>query len=132
MGDLTSVDNDANRYGYQVTSTEACGPAQCYVLTGSPKSGVDASSLPYSKKVLHVRKDSFVTDKIEFFNADGKLEKVLAFASVHLAGGSGWLADRMEMKNLLSGHSTVIEVSKRDTSKAPADSAFTQSALERN
>lgn len=133
VGDLTSVDNDAKRYSYEITSSaEACGTAQCYVLTGSPKSGVDVSSLPYSKKVLHVRKDNYVTDKIEFFNTDGKLEKVLAFAAVHSAGANGWLSDRMEMKNLLSGHSTVIEVSKRDATKAPADSAFTQSALERN
>ena len=34
--------------------------------------------------------------------------------------------------NLLNGHSTVIEVSKRDASKVPSDSAFLQSALERN
>jgi hypothetical protein len=133
VGDLTSVDNDAQRFEYKVTSSaEACGSAQCYVLTGSPKSGVDASTLPYSKKVLHVRKDNFVTDKIEFYNPEGKMEKVLAFTAVHSAGANGWLADKMEMKNLLTGHSTLIEVSKRDTAKAPADSAFSQSALERN
>jgi hypothetical protein len=126
------VDNDAQRYDNQVTGSEACGANQCYVLTASPKSGVDASTLPYSKKILHVRKDNFVTEKIEFFNSDSKLEKTLSFEAVHSAGANGWLSDRMVMKNLLSGHSTVIEVAKRDTSKQPADSAFTQSALERN
>jgi len=133
VGDLTSVDGDAERYENSLTSSgEACGSNQCYVLTAMPKAGVDASALPYSKKVLHVRKDNFVTDKIEFFNTDGKLEKVLTFEAVHSAGPNGWLSDKMVMKNLLTGHGTVIEVSKRDTSKAPADSAFTQSALERN
>ena len=81
---------------------------------------------------MHVRKDNFVTDKVEFFNTEGKLEKVLTLEAVHSAGAQGWLSDKMLMKNLLSGHSTVIEVVKRDASKVPADSAFTQSALERN
>ena len=133
VGDLTSVDNDAKRYDNAVTSSdEACGAAQCYLLTSSPKSGVDASTLPYSKKLLHVRKDNFVTEKIEFFNTEGKLEKVLTLEDVHAVGSSGWLSDKMVMKNLLTGHSTVIEVAKRDTAKAPADSAFSQAALERN
>ena len=133
VGDLTSIDNDRERYESKVTSSDdACGSAKCYLVTASPKSGVDVSSLPYSKKVLHVRKDNFVTEKVEFFNADGKLEKVLSFEAVHSAGANGWLSDRLVMKNLLTGHSTVIEVAKRDTSKQPSDSAFSQSALERN
>jgi hypothetical protein len=133
VGDLTSVDTDTKRYDTQVTSSnEACGAGKCYVLTAAPKSGVEESSLPYSKKVFFVRKDNFITDKVEFYNLEKKLEKVLTFEEVHSAGAAGWLADKMVMKNLLSGHSTVIEVSKRDTVKAPNDSAFTQSSLERN
>jgi hypothetical protein len=133
VGDLTSIDNDAKRYDYQITNANtACGSAHCTVLTGMPKSGVDVASLPYSKKVLFVRNDNFVTDHIEFFNPEGKLEKTLILANLRKAGSSGWISDKMEMKNLLSGHTTVIEVTKRDTSKAPADSAFTQAALERN
>lgn len=133
VGDLTSIDNDAKRYDYKVTKeNEACGTSRCTVLTGSPKSGVDVSSLPYSKKILHVRNDNFVTDHIEFFNAEGKLEKTLMLSGLRKTETTGWLSDKMEMKNQLNGHSTVIEVTKRDTSKQPADSAFTQSALERN
>lgn len=133
IGDLTSADNDTQRYDYQLTSQdESCGGGKCYTITASPKSGVDASSLPYSKKILHVRKDSFVTEKIEFFNAEGKLEKILSMQSIHAAGANGFLADKMEMKNLLTGHTTVIEATKRDTAKTPADSAFTQNSLEKS
>lgn len=133
VGDLTSIDNDAKRYEYQVTKAdEACESARCTVLTGTPKSGVDISSLPYSKKIIYVRNDNFVTDHIEFFNSDGKLEKTLKLSGLRKTESSGWLSDKMEMKNQLNGHATIIEVTNRDTSKSPADSAFTQSALERN
>lgn len=133
VGDLTSIDNDAKRYDYQVTkSDEPCGSSRCIVLTGLPKGGVDLSILPYSKKVLFVRSDNFVTDHIEFFNPEGKLEKTMMLSGLRKTESSGWLSDKMEMKNQLNGHTTVIEVTKRDTSKAPADSAFTQAALERN
>jgi hypothetical protein len=42
------------------------------------------------------------------------------------------MADRMEMRNLLTNHRTVIEIEKRDGSKTPSASVFTQAFLERN
>ena len=39
VGDLTSVDSDAQRYENKVTATDdVCGTAHCYVLTAEPKS----------------------------------------------------------------------------------------------
>jgi hypothetical protein len=132
VGDISGMDSDQKRYKYEVTTDDkACGSFHCYVITGNPRGDVDAASLPYSKKVLEVRKDSFLATHVELYNADGKLEKVLELKGVHNEGGKGWLADSMEMKNVLTNHSTVIEVSKRDTTKVPSESAFTQAALER-
>lgn len=127
VGDLTSIDEDAKRYAYAMTD-ETSG--DCYVITGSPRAGVDAKSLPYSKKVLEVRKDNLMTRKVSFFNQDGQLQKVMELKKIH-KNGQGWVADQMEMKDLLSSHSTILEVRNRDE-KAPSDSMFTQSALERN
>jgi hypothetical protein len=132
IGDITSIDNDTKRYEYKVTAeTKACGGAQCWEITGTPKADVDASTLPYSKKVLLIRKDNGVSPRIDFYNSEGKLEKVLEIRNVHKASANNWVADEMEMRNELSHHKTLIQIQKRDASKAPADSQFTQSNLER-
>lgn len=131
VGDLTSLDNDKERYTYTVTAEgKKCGEATCYVLTGTPKSGVDLDSLAYAKKVVEVRADNFMSTRVEFYNKDSKLEKVMEMKGVHKVGTS-FVADRLEMRNLLNGHATVIEIQSRDASKAPADSTFTQTNLER-
>lgn len=131
VGDLTSLDNDKERYAYKITAEgKKCGDTTCYVMTGTPKDGVDADSLAYSKKIVEVRADNFLGSRVEFYNNEGKLEKVMELKGIHKEGSS-FVADRMEMKNLLQNTSTVIEVQNRNASKAPADSLFTQSNLER-
>lgn len=130
VGDLSADNQD--QFKYEHTGSAKCGEADCYVLTGLPKPGVDASSLPYSKKVLHVRKDNYMSVSVEFYNPEGKLEKVMSLVGVHKEQGNKWMADKTEMKNVLTGHLTTIEVEKRDTKAAPADSMFTPAALERN
>ena len=133
VGDLTNIDNDQKRFDYSILENDrACGAFHCYVLIGKPKAGTEPGSIPYTKKIMEVRKDNFMTTRIEFHNLDNKLEKVLELKGIHQDNGKSWVADRMEMKNLIAEHSTVIEVQKRDTSKAPSDALFTQSALERN
>jgi predicted RND superfamily exporter protein len=116
-------------YSYKITSLEKpCGAAKCYELTGVP----GPSGGAYSKKVLLIRKDNDMVLRTEYYSQGGQLEKVMSLDGIHQDGGNHWLANKMEMKNLLSNHTTVVEVEKRDTSKAPAESFFTQSNLERN
>ncbi len=118
------------QYDYSLEASIKCGEFQCYVLSGKPRADL-VGSLPYSKKVLHIRKDNFLTVTTEYYNEGAKLEKVMSLGKVHKVG-ENWVADEMEMKNLLKGSRTVIQVEKRDTTKVPSDSMFTQSNLERN
>jgi hypothetical protein len=79
-----------------------------------------------------VRKDGFMTVKAEFFNPAGQLEKVMQMHDVRKDGSGQWVADKMEMRNVLSNHSTIVQAEKRDQSRTPPDSVFTPSFLERN
>lgn len=130
VGDLSADNHD--QFKYDLTGSDKCGGNDCYILTGAPKSGVDAGSLPYTKKILKVRKDNFMSVAVEFYNQDGKLEKTMSLVGVHKEAGNKWMADKTEMKNHLTGHSTVIDVESRDTKANPSDSKFTTAALERD
>jgi hypothetical protein len=129
VGDLSAEGQD--HYSYTLTGVRPCGDGECYVLTGAPKSAEAALELPYQKKELEIRKDNFVTVSARFYAQDGKLEKILELKGMRQAAGGQWMAEKTEMKNLATGHRTVIEVEKRDTATAPSDAMFTTSALER-
>jgi predicted RND superfamily exporter protein/outer membrane lipoprotein-sorting protein len=125
-----SVDK-GDRFDFVLNSTKACGDQQCYILTGTPKSDADKSNALYSKKVVEIRKDNFMIIKTEFYNQAGQLEKVMTLDKIHKEGGTHWMADRLEMKNLINNHSSIIEIEKRNLT-TPPQSTFTQSFLERN
>lgn len=126
MGDLSVEKEDGMEY--KITGTQKCDESQCHILTGTPSAGYSGS---YSKKIMYIRTDSFMNVKSEIFNQAGQLEKVQTLLGVHKEGSSRWIADKVEMKNVLTNHSTVLEFEKRDASRVPGDHVFTVSFLER-
>ncbi len=128
MGDL-SVDKD-DSLDYKVEGSEKVEGSDCYKVVGMPKAGADKSSLTYTKKVYYVRKDNSLGVKAEFYNQADQIEKVLTLQKIH-KDGAHFTADAIEMKNLQTKHSTVLEFEKRDVSKAPDDKVFTINFLER-
>ncbi len=128
MGDLSVDKNDGLRY--KVDGVQKCEGGECYVVTGTPKSDADKGNLTYSKKTFFIRKDNFLGVKGEFYNQAGQLEKVMTMQKIHKEGNR-WVGDVIEMKNLLTKHSTVLEFEKRDTASVPADTVFTPAFLER-
>lgn len=124
-----SATSDANDSQSKLVGEKPCDGTTCYVVEVSPKAGKEKDQ-PYSKKVFYIQKDGFMTRKAEFYNTSKELEKVMTVSGIKKEG-SQWLADSIEMKNVISNHRTIIEYSKRDTSKAPADHIFSKSNLEK-
>ncbi len=126
MGDLSGA-KDGNLQ-YRTEGIKKCDEFDCYVVVGESK---DASAdSTYSKKVYWIRKDNYLGVKAEFYNQSNQLEKVLTLSKAK-KDGNRWVVDSIEMKNLLTKHSTVMEFVKRDTKSVPADSIFTVNFLER-
>ena len=132
--DFSMADISAEHEGsfdFKNTGVQKCGQNECYVLNGTPKADLDKESQIYSKKVVYVRKDNGLNARTEFFNQDNQLEKVMVLNGIKLDGAKRWVADQIEMKNLLTKTRTTIDFEKRDTEKVPADSIFTQAFLEK-
>lgn len=117
------------KFNYRISGTQSCGDAQCYVLTGVP--GPQAgSTAAYAKKLVLIRKDNFLNVRTEFYTSDKQLGKVLSLQKFHHDKASGrWMPDRLEMKNLVARHSTLMEIDKRMPGD-PSDSLFTKRSLE--
>lgn len=91
-------------YSYTLLPEEHFDNHDCYVVKGVPKQGIEKS---YSKTVSWVRKDIFVTVKINFFDNRGQLLKQLLVASLEEIDGI-WTETVMEMENVQKKHKTIL------------------------
>lgn len=132
--DFTMADISIQHEGsfkFTVEGTKKCGDGECYVLVGTPKPELDRDQQSYSKKVVFIRTDSYLNVKTEFYNQANQLEKIMELQGVRKDGANRWVADRMEMRNILVNHRTIIEFEKRDTKSVPPDHIFTQAHMEK-
>ncbi len=73
-------------------------------LTPTPKSDVD-----YAKLIMWVDKANYIPSKIQFYNKKGTLLKVMENEDTEKIDGY-WTPRKMIMKNLKTGHKTIMEL----------------------
>ncbi len=73
MGDR-NLDEDTHKF----LRKEKCGGFDCFVVESVPK---DKREI-YSKKISWIRKDCFMTVKVEFYDKLGKLHRVLTISDI--------------------------------------------------
>lgn len=129
MADLSADRDDGLEY--KVVGSEKIDGVDCYKVEGTPRQGVDVSSLIYGKKIYWIRKDNFLGIRGEFYNVAGKKEKEMTITKISKEGNR-YVANQIVMKNIISNHQTVLEFEKRDSSKKIPDSVFTVNYLEKN
>lgn len=130
MSDI-SVSGD-DQYEFKVTGSGSCGgtvQGDCFLVEGTPKGA--ASGDVYSKQVLHIHKASYLNVYSEFHNQSKQLEKVLTLHGVKQDSQKRWTAEKVEMKNVLTGTKTLIEYEKRDLKTKPEGHVFTRQFLEK-
>ena len=101
MGDR-NVDEDTHKF----LRKEKCGGFDCYVVESVPK---DKREI-YSKKISWIRKDCFMTVKVEFYDKLGKLHRVLNVHDIKQVQGF-WTRGKMEMQNVQTKHKTILTFS---------------------
>jgi hypothetical protein len=87
----------------------------------------------YSKRVQWIRADGFVTVKGEYYDSSGKLLKVFHATDVREVDPKTdrWQAMRSEVKNVQTGHSTVIQLENFKANQGLSARTFTARELER-
>jgi len=98
-----------------------------YVLELTPRPGADVS---YGKLVAYIDKSNYMIRKVEFFDSDGNLLKILTFDKVKKINGY-WIGTEVEMKTVKTGHRTILKLSKIQLDQGLKDSIFTERNLKR-
>jgi outer membrane lipoprotein-sorting protein len=91
------------------------------------------ASTGYSKRLLRIRQDNFVTIRADYWDQGGQPLKVYLAADVRAtdAGRGKFQAMRQETSNLQTGHRTVLTFTNFKVNQGVKDEFFTTRYMER-
>jgi outer membrane lipoprotein-sorting protein len=123
--DFSYEDMEAGRESDRWDPTIVKQDQDTIVLEMKPKPGKTSD---YSKLIMWVRSNSFVPTRVEHYDKNGKLYKVLVRDNIQLVGGY-WIAMEMTMEDLKKQHKTKMITSDMQFDTGLPDSRFTELAM---
>jgi len=122
--DLRPEDLDAHQYNR--LKDETLKGQDCYVVEALPATKEEKRSSGYSKRIMWIRKDNFVTVKVDFYDRRGRLLKRQINLDFKNIEGTIWRPQKVLMENFKNGHKTLVGTIKRDISSVIPDRTFTE------
>jgi hypothetical protein len=116
------VDSDTHK----LLREEVINGHRCWVIESTPKDGDDL----YSKKVGWIRKDNYMAMKVEYYDRQNALLKVLEVEEMKQIDGF-WAATRMTMTNHQRNHKTIMYFESMAFNIPVEDNLFTVNSLEK-
>lgn len=113
-------------YSYNLLDSEKVDKADCYVIELTPATKEKQKESAYSKRVVWVRKDIFLTVKIEFYDRRGRLFKTQTNHDLINLEGTIWMAKKSLMSNHKKRHKTLMGVKDRKINIFIDDTVFTE------
>lgn len=123
--DISRREVDEDRY--TLLPDETLSGAACHVVEAQP---VFPEKTNYSKRVLWIRKDTWLPARIDFYGQDGKRIKELLFGGYRQIQGI-WTATRQQMRTLDSDSETIMETREITYDAPVADDIFLPQNLKR-
>ncbi len=104
-----------------------------YLIESTPKSPEISEQSGYSRRVLIISANSFLADRIDFYDVEGQLLKTAFFLEPKEidARGHHWQAMRVEVQNHQTGHKTEILMDHFSANQGVAENYFTTRYMEK-
>ena len=113
------------RDNHKLITTETYNGESVWVMEASPK-----EEGQYAKRKVWVSKSKNLPLKIEFYDEDNELLKVLTLTETQQIKGY-WVVVKQEMKNVQKNHKTVIALTNIKVESGITEEKFTQREMER-
>jgi hypothetical protein len=104
---------DIDEYTYKILSTDTISKMECWKIEALPINDEIAKNSGYSKRILYVLKDLFITVKIEFYDKRNTHIKTLLVGKLKKLDTKRYRADRSIMINHKTEHRTELNVTQR-------------------
>jgi hypothetical protein len=100
------------------------GENNTWVIESIPADNVKVDEYGYSKKISYIGKGDLTVKKIEFYNFENKLFKILEIRSVQPLEGGRYLVKDMLARNLINGRSSEMKMDNIAVNARIDDSIF--------
>ncbi len=114
-------------FTYQTLRVEPCETTNCYVIQATSK---DPASL-YSKTITWVREDNFLAAKMEVYDQNQVLAKLVSFVDYQQYAGKFWRPAKIIMQDVQKQRRTELMFSDIQIGSGIAATDFSKQALER-
>jgi hypothetical protein len=121
---------DIDNFNYTVLRTESLSvdgkDCLCWVIESVPANDEKKKESGYSKRLMWIDQDRFVTLKVEFFDPRGTLIKTQTVFDVENVTGTVWRAKKTMMDNPSKSSRTLTMVTTRKVNEPMDDEIFTE------
>lgn len=111
--------------------TTGSGTGEMWIIESLPASGDMAEEYGYSRKLSYIDQEDYHTVKMEFYDFDNKLFKVIEIKSIFPLKDGKFMVDHMTAENLATGRKSEMKMRNIKTGQAVDDNVFTVQNLER-
>jgi uncharacterized protein len=118
---------------HRLAKEEGLDGVPCYVVESTPKTENVAAESGYSKRVTWVHKESYVPLRVDAWDLSAALLKTTVNSQLKLVDKSQgkWQAMQVQVKNLQTGHSTLLTLDQFDATSPVAEDLFSVRYLEK-
>ncbi len=121
MGDR-NIDEDTHK----LLGEETVNGHKCWKIESTSKDKRDL----FSKKIIWMRQDILMPEKVDYYDRMGKLHRKMVFEKVE-KNGKYWVVMKMSMANVQTNHKTIIEFNNMILDKPMDEGKFSVQTLEK-
>lgn len=119
-------------FNYQIIGTEKLTDVDCYKIEAIPSTEKIKTKSGYNKRIIWIRQDSNLAERIDFIDKQGKESKRLIAKDFIIASENVYRAKSIVMQNLQTGHSTSLIYNNFVINQGIKNTQFTMRNLEQN
>lgn len=102
-----------------------------WIIESTPVSGEKAEEYGYSRRVSHITTSSWQISKIEFYNFDNELFRIIEIKAVQPGENGSYIIKDMAAKNIVNGRGSEIKFTNIAMNQKIDDSSFSIQNLEK-
>jgi Outer membrane lipoprotein-sorting protein len=120
-----------NDFQYKILGSESVEGKTCWKIESVCNNETVAGENGFSRKVTCIEKGTFLTQKAEFYDQQGELQRIEFMRQYKKQSGGKYFSFEMEMQNEQNGRKSILVIDKFQTGSALPESAFTAAMLEK-
>ncbi len=118
-----------DNFSYKLLGSESIAGKDCWIIeiTCSDEDIEDENG--FIRKVMYIEKTTYLARKMEYYDLDDELHKVMTINDYQKQSNGGYFAFSMEMKNVQNNRKSTLKVDQFQLGSSMSESSFSASNL---